>query len=332
MIGSFTRGGIDALKYSKHFGAKELVSLLEDLRRRRGNEFFESPEHEGITDNLVLRISPTSFYGSKESYTLSSGAEVNYYETIALAGDFFGQPGTPISDGSDFDTQQANFQASFNTLDNAPETYVRGIVNLISQQAAQVASLVAGSSASDRYSQAYTEANSGKYWDAWYNGATGGANPYDITNIHNARGPLEGMYTRLAGTNWDHFGQHAVTAYTAGHAVALQQAQTARLNGDQEGLLRAYIIDAFACHFLSDLFATGHLRTPRKALHASISPFPDLLAQMMHDEDNYNGMILKSNVHPETWLAYGDKRMNDAANATSLGYAADALPASPGGI
>src|SRR6266852_8156246 len=39
-IGSFTRGGIDALKYSKHFGAKELVSLLEDLRRRKGNEFF----------------------------------------------------------------------------------------------------------------------------------------------------------------------------------------------------------------------------------------------------------------------------------------------------
>jgi hypothetical protein len=263
-----------------------------------------------------------------QGFILSGGAEVTYADTIALAGDFFGQPGTPISDGNNLAQQQANFRASFNTLDTASPSYVQGILSLINTQAAQVAALAAGSTASDRYSQAYTEANSGKYWDAWYNGATGGANPYDITNLQNLTGPLEGMYTRLAGTNWDHFGQHAVNAYTAGHSVALQQAQTAWQNNDQNGLLRAYIIDAFACHFLSDLFATGHLRTPRKALHASISPFPDLLAQIMHDEDNYNGMKVQSTVHPEGWLAYGDKRMEDTVNATNVSYAGDALQAS----
>lgn len=326
-IGSFTRGGIDALKYSKHFGAKELASLLEE-RRRKGTELFESPEHEGLTDNIVLRISPTSSWGNMQGFTLSGGAEVTYADTIALAGDFFGQPGTPISDGNGLAQQQANFRASFNTLDTASPSYVQAILNLINQQAAQVAGLAAGSTASDRYSQAYTEANSGKYWDAWYNGATGGANPYDVTNLQNYTGPLEGLYTRLAGTNWDHFGQHAVNAYTAGHSVALQQAQTAWQNKDQNALLRAYILDAFACHFLSDLFATGHLRTPRKALHATISPFPDLLAQIMHDEDNYNGMMVKSNIHPEGWLAYGDKRMEDTANATNASYAGDALQAS----
>ena len=50
-------------------------------------------------------------------------------------------------------------------------------------------------------------------------------------------------------------------AYSAGHRVAIKYA--AQNKGDRDGLSRALAMNACASHFLSDLFAPGHLRTPR---------------------------------------------------------------------
>src|SRR4051812_39126470 len=40
-------------------------------------------------------------------------------------------------------------------------------------------------------------------------------------------------------------------------------------DGKHQKLREAYVYDAFACHFLTDLFSSGHLRSPRKELHCS---------------------------------------------------------------
>ncbi|RWA14555.1 hypothetical protein EKO27_g613 [Xylaria grammica] len=90
-------------------------------------------------------------------------------------------------------------------------------------------------------------------------------------------------YLGLAAINWDHFGEHARTAYNTGHGVALSVAA----EGDLD---KAYTINAFADHFSEDSFSAGHLRTPRRELHwdkpiVNNLPIPDLCAKFMHDED-----------------------------------------------
>ncbi len=70
-------------------------------------------------------------------------------------------------------------------------------------------------------------------------------------------------------------------------------------------LTRAYLLCAFGGHFLTDRFAAGHMRTPRRQLHQIQPPlFGDLLSWRMHDEDNYNGVAVECS--GQQWVAYGD--------------------------
>ena len=70
---------------------------------------------------------------------------------------------------------------------------------------------------------------------------------------------------KLAENNHDHFQPYAKDAYIVGHELALEKAREASKVGNQEEkilrlLEEAYSIDAFACHFLTDSFSSGHLR------------------------------------------------------------------------
>lgn len=82
-----------------------------------------------------------------------------------------------------------------------------------------------------------------------------------------------GLYGTIALINFDHFGLDAIATYKAGHQVAIEIAQAAAKLSDkgaqQRKLNEAYLNDAAACHYLTDLFSTGHARTPRRALHYS---------------------------------------------------------------
>lgn len=82
---------------------------------------------------------------------------------------------------------------------------------------------------------------------------------------------ITGIYGAIAFVNFDHFGSDAVTSYTAGHFYALQLARDAKQQGNDEarskGLNAAYFADAAACHYLTDLFSSGHHRAPRRAFH-----------------------------------------------------------------
>jgi hypothetical protein len=58
-----------------------------------------------------------------------------------------------------------------------------------------------------------------------------------------------------------------------GHALALKLAREAAgksQNAEKhEKLMEAYLYEAFAAHFLTDLFSAGHIRAPRRQLHCN---------------------------------------------------------------
>lgn len=124
------------------------------------------------------------------------------------------------------------------------------------------------------------------------------------------------MYTRylaLLETNFDHFGSDAHLAYEAGHAVAIRTAIEAGKMGDpnesSKKFVEALTQELFACHFLSDAFASGHLRVPRRELCEQVrSPkVAGLLANVMHNEDGEMGLqVTNHDGTVEPWLARGD--------------------------
>jgi hypothetical protein len=153
-------------------------------------------------------------------------------------------------------------------------------------------------------------------------------------------------YLRLLLYNFDHFTSCAVEAYTAGHTYALNYARSgsALLSGDFSTLtpdLRAsritraariletaYAMNAFAEHFLTDRFAAGHVRTPRREISEICSDRGEdfktgdlndlgaagLAAMWMHDEDNINGLLV-ANKRGDVYVTYGDYSYFDVKNA-----------------
>jgi hypothetical protein len=79
--------------------------------------------------------------------------------------------------------------------------------------------------------------------------------------------------------------------------------------------MEAYAMNAFADHFLSDLFSAGHLREPRREIYETsyIGVTANLCAKGMHDEDSKYGLKV-SNLAGDRWTAYGDKRYFDSIN------------------
>jgi hypothetical protein len=61
-------------------------------------------------------------------------------------------------------------------------------------------------------------------------------------------------------------------AYCVGHTSALKIARKALNEPSYEEkmakLSLAYVYEAFAAHYLTDLFSSGHLRSPRRQFHS----------------------------------------------------------------
>jgi hypothetical protein len=143
-----------------------------------------------------------------------------------------------------------------------------------------------------------------------------------------------GRYMNLAVANMDHFAADAWSAYVAGHTAALERAKA--LHGRDPSahatvtqLRKAYAMNAFADHFLTDVFSSGHSRTPRRALndrHDTAASESGYLAKAMHDEDNQKGVLyLSRKDQSDTWLAYGDSYVRNVENATNLAKAIAAV-------
>lgn len=144
--------------------------------------------------------------------------------------------------------------------------------------------------------------------------------------------------------NSDHFSEEAKQAYIAGHTYALAEAQKAGGKPTQEerlaGLKRACAIDAFASHFLTDLFAAGHIRNQRgklelfllKLLESSsikltsqnIKQLAAILTGAQHEKDGNEGLNVK-NGQGEDWRAYGDGSFFTPKNEKNRKKAQDAI-------
>jgi Tectonin domain len=268
---------------------------------------FESGEHTAIGDGVYLFFynGDSGTRAGSNPLTLPNGLSLTYGQIIALGGDFYGLPDAPISDGSSVYSRKDRFTRAFNTLatDAAAVKEVAQILDVMQIEINDVnVALFNGTPASAVY------ATLGDSLSEKWNVITGGGSP--VSPLF----PL-GRYLKLTAKNWDHFGQYAVLAYQAGHAVALDQAVIAHTSQQQSDLELAFAMSAFADHFLSDLFSSGHLRTPRKELYyaTTIGATGSLLSRYMHNEDSRCGLNV-SNQRGEVWRAYGDDRYFDTVN------------------
>ncbi|QLA79930.1 hypothetical protein EXV95_04290 [Acidovorax sp. JMULE5] len=293
--------------------------------RRPGVAFFGSAEHWSVVDGLRLTLADGSSHDAVHlEFTLENGCRLSFGQIVALAGDFYALAHKPISDQAD---KPAAFRETFATLDKADPQEVKKILGIMEEEFQAIANAIAkGEDPHEAY------ARNSDHWDLQYNVATGGADkkiyPYDTS--------LWGRYMWIASFNWDHFGAHAHDVCRAGLQVAMETAASASAHQGlhrSNGLLKAYAYLAFASHYLTDGFASGHLRTPRRHLHDfqssqthSIDFAPDACAKAMHDEDGFNGLWV-SNAAGDHWIAYGDGRYFDTVNAANRNVMRAALRA-----
>jgi hypothetical protein len=284
----------------------------------------DSSEHVAV-GNAINLLMPDGSRPSAASTPLIMGSrqDLTYGQFVALGGDFYGAPDlTPISTGG-----TSTFNAAVATLASAPAAEVAGIVEVIGEEQ----KAVDDAKAKGLQPSAAFEALGITLSFKW-NQITGGG-PASEGQAGLVLHP--GRYMNLVTVNMDHFGADAVKAYTIGHAVALQYAATVHGRdpsspATRANLLKAYATNAFADHFLTDLFAAGHVRTPRRALYEislTTAGETGLVAREMHDEDNSDGLHV-SNARGHQWLAFGDGKEFDDVNIENFQLAIAAVQAS----
>ena len=174
--------------------------------------------------------------------TLPNGVVIKFEEIIALAGDYYGLPHQPIIDPVDQEDsgRHQRFTDAYNTLARASKDELQDeLKKLLSTLQKEIES---------------GEEVSAKIWDEITGGVWVGGLPVK-----------PGRMLRLAENNHDHFLPYAKHSYATGHQRAIEKAREAgSCRGDREKsktlLHEAFSMDAFACHFLTDSFASGHIR------------------------------------------------------------------------
>jgi hypothetical protein len=154
-------------------------------------------------------------------------------------------------------------------------------------------------------------------------------------------------YLALASQNFCHFGSQgggvndavneALRLYRAYHARALREATAARGAVNVARALRAaLVVDAFGCHFLTDLFASGHIRVPRRVLGERYGVLIGGLrmCHQMHAEDNRLGLWCTRRIDAiggagagkrVVWRAFGDGMLRRPEAAMHLKQVEEAV-------
>jgi hypothetical protein len=154
---------------------------------------------------------------------------------------------------------------------------------------------------------------------------------------------LARRYLALASQNYCHFAcpapgwsemsNAALRLYRGYHTRALQEARAARNAVNTDIALRhALATDAFGCHFLTDLFASGHMRVPRRLLGDRYGVLRGALGMSlrMHAEDNELGLwcttrLPRSPGERVVWRAYGDGLLRQEVAALHLQQVQEAV-------
>jgi hypothetical protein len=287
-------------------------SVLAGPRRRPRTALWESGEHVLLGDNVSLPGIPK---GTK--FPIGGGISASYGQILALAGDFVGNPRAPICEGATEAERKVRFANAAKEMSVDPNE-IATILRMINEEVEALNKAI--------------QRGDGKPSDVYKQ--FGIARELEFNRV------TKGRYLNLAATNFDHFGDGAVAAYKAAHAVALGRAEDAGKGAlSQPGvpwkLETAYFLNAFADHYLSDLFSAGHLRTDRVKLHIwSTVGIPgtqimcgDYLAKFVHDEDSRYGLNVE-NERGDHWRAYGDNRYFDKENQKNRQFCEEAVQVS----
>lgn len=268
-----------------------LFSSLAIAQPHTVHTYFKSFEHQLLGDTVLLELADgESAAAPVHKLTLPNTNKLTYGDIVALGGDFYGIPHAPISDGQSMEERMQRFKNAFSDLADEQPNYRCGYdfcANRILEVLAGETSSLVG---------------------------------HDFTQPMNERGPKNAIkldyltannFLSLAIRNWDHFLPTSMLAYEAGHAAAIAQAKMAKtLATPQEqnaAVEIAYAMNAFADHFLTDMFSSGHLRVPRKELYdqSGTASMAGLLANLMHDEDGRVGLTVHNKAGTK-WKMYGD--------------------------
>lgn len=298
---------------------------------------MESCEHVAVGDAITLSAADGSKAQAASTKLPVGNRMLSYGHLIALGGDFYGVGAQPASPGhpalvaldpiSSSPSPEQAFSSAYLTLAGAPASELDGILAVMDEEQSAI-----DAARKDKLEPSVAYEKLGDSLSYKWNEITGGG-PASLGVVSILTMP--GRYIDLASVNMDHFGKDAVTAYLAGHGLAMKQA--AQLHGQDPNstavkmkLLQAYGFNAFADHFLTDLFAAGHTRTPRRGLWATpqtIAGETGLLARAAHNEDNSNGLHVE-NAKGDHWVAYGDGKELDSVNAANFAMAVAAAQAS----
>lgn len=257
------------------------------MTRSRLNKEFDSAEHKSL-GNITLPGLAENF---KKFVFQPGGAELTFGEIIALAGDYFGVEEEPIALGETDKERCKRFLDAYATLANCPSEKVYNLTNefVKEEEAAKLA-----------ITQGLAE--------------TVGEDKVAAEETKIALINTDGHYLTLLLHNLDHFNKYAHVAYETGYALAMDAAvEASKLTGpeQQKQLEYAYTLYAFGCHFMTDLFAAGHMRAPRGELEDTFGPeVGSTLTFFQHNEDGDRGLEVEAeSINDKTiarWTAFGD--------------------------
>ena len=329
----------DDYTYDSEFDGASSSSEEEDDENKEGYSAFE---HLAIGNSAFAEACQTDFrqdlYRLEQAdpplivSNLDGSFDFLYYydgktlrlspgEFVALAGDFYGTR-TPICTGSTKKQRDKLFADAFKTLIpvNSEDKY-NVLLKLKEAFGDEIEAAKAGVSDNMQPHDAalcHEEHNDptilyGKITRYF---------PYIKTYME-----FNSHYMVLLSRNYDHFGGDAELAFGAGYRVAVETAKQAyakRETAEGTALLSLALTQIlFACHYLTDLFAAGHIRTPRRRLiddvyrrftfAQSMLPFNSsitagLITNAMHNEDGYKGLWVSNRTLPQRsrWRLKGD--------------------------
>jgi len=128
------------------------------------------------------------------------------------------------------------------------------------------------------------------------------------------REPGHAQFLSLAKKNYSHFAGDNLLFYLSYHLLAVSAARqcnssTASPDDIEKAFKRALFCEAFAAHYLTDMFSAGHARVPRYAfLYKVFKKNLDrahLLSRLLHEHEGRLGVVL-ANALGNVWLAQGD--------------------------
>jgi hypothetical protein len=149
----------------------------------------------------------------------------------------------------------------------------------------------------------------------------------DIKKAAEIKKAVVERYHVLASENVSHFsaGGTAWSTYLKWHSEAMVDAIDAGLHSDGKLWQRAISKEGFACHFLTDMFSAGHVRTPRLEMRSwymqyfrdSIDRIIRYMADFIYKQlDKKNALPTKAKIFP------GKARNKIANDIKALGGAA----------